>query len=278
MVYTCAQKLDIAKKWYHILGFSNAFDAEFDVILNATDVSDLSNFSAYDYKNNIPQKNLIACLYFCEKLQEDYQNREISQEILIDSLQDLVLWNQSYYDIHGKMGLTEFPWIDRTFYMQIFRLGRLQFCMFDSEFTIEELGIKQGEPVLEVHIPRGGPLTKEACEDSFAQAKAFFDTYYPNFPHQFCTCHSWLLDDTLLPLLGEHSNVANFQKFFKIVQKDVSDDVLKFTFLWNTTRENVQSCEPNSSFSKKLKERAILKDTFYVGLGFKYLDKETEHE
>jgi hypothetical protein len=259
------------EKWYKKLGFSNAYDLDFLAILKNTDLSDLSDFSSYDYKHNTPQKNLLACLYFCENLEKEYEKRGIDKQILIDSLQDLVLWNDSYFAIHNQMGLTEFPWLDRTFLLQIFRLGRLQFCMFESDFTIEKIGVKKGERVLEVHIPRGAPLKKEECEKSFAMAKAFFKQYYPDFPIEYCICHSWLLDDSLLPILGENSNVANFQTFFEIVQKDISDAVLRFTFLWNTTRENVANATPTSNFSVKLKERAIVGDTFFEALGVKKL-------
>ena len=265
------QKEQVAEKWYKKLGFSSSLDTEFYSILSQTDLSDVTYFSCYDYKNNTPQKNLIACLYFCENLEKQYENRGISKEILIDSLQDLVLWNDAYFAIHHQMGLAEFPWLDRTFLMQIFRLGRLQFCMFESEFDIPKIGVKTGDPVLEVHIPRGGALSQSECEHSFARAKEFFSKYYPEFPIEYCICHSWLLDDSLLPILGENSNVANFQNFFDIVKKDVSDAVLKFTFLWNTTRETVGQATPTSRFSAKLKERALAGDTFFEALGFKKL-------
>lgn len=265
------EKLQIIENWYKELLFDKAYDKLFYTHLNHIDISDITDFPSYDYKNNSPQKNLLACLYFCEDLKTKYEEKGIEKSILMDSLQDIVLWNKSYYDVHGDIGLTEFPWLDRTFLMQIFRLGRLQFSMFPSEFDIEELNVKIDEPVLEVHIPRGGALRYEECERSFEEAKAFFKKYYPDFPQEWCICHSWLLDETMLPILGEHSNVAKFQTFFKKVQRNVSDSVLKFSFLWNTTRENVKDCEPTSGFAKRLKDRALLGEIFYEVLGIRKL-------
>ena len=155
--------------------------------------------------------------------------------------------------------------------MQIFRLGRLQFSMFPSEFDIGELKIKVNDPVLEVHIPRGGPLLYEECEKSFNFAKEFFKRYYPDFPQEWCICHSWLLDETLLPLLGEGANIAKFQKFFTPVQRDKSDDAIRFTFLWNSTRENIDKCAPASSFAKRLKESVMKGTEFYDVVGIKKL-------
>lgn len=265
-------KKEIIKKWYSILGFSNVYDEKFYSYLATIDVEDLSDFQSYNYQINTPQKNLLACLYFCEALEREYEKRDISKEILIDSLQDVVLWNQSYYNVHGDIGLTEFPWIDRTFLMQIFRLGRLQFSMFPSEFNIEELGVKVNDPVLEVHIPRGKALLYEECEQSFKAAKDFFAKYYPEFPQEWCICHSWLLDETMLPLMGENSNIAKFQTFFTPSQRNESDSAIRFTFLWNTTRENLKDAEPQSSFAKRLKESVLNENrTLYEVLGLKKL-------
>lgn len=265
-------KQEIIQKWYKELDFSPLYTEEFYKCLQNVDVSDLTDFSSYDYKNNSSQKNLLACLYFCEQLEKEYQQVGIPRQILLDSLQDLVLWNDTYYQVHNSIGLTEFPWIDRTFLMQIFRLGRLQFSMFSSEFDIAQLGVKVGEPVLEVHIPAGKALDYDACCDSFAQAKSFFKKYYPEFPQEWCMCHSWLLDETILPLLGEKSNVAKFQTFFTPIAKNESDSAIRFTFFWNTTRENLKNAEPKSSFAKRLKE-SVLKENrkLYEVLGIKKL-------
>ena len=272
MCNTKNERLEIIKKWYKALSYDKKYDERFFYILKETDVSDFSSFFVYDYKKNTPQKNLLACLYFCEELEKEYEKRGISKKILMDTLQDIVLWNDSYFNVYGELGLTEFPWIDRTFLMQIFRLGRLQFSMFPSEFNIEELGVKVDEPVLEVHIPRGAPLHYEDCEKSFEEAKIFFRKYYPEFPQQWCICHSWLLDESILPLVGEKSNISKFQTFFTPVQKNQSDSVIRFSFLWNTTRENIKDAIPTSGFAKRLKESILQENrVFYEVLGIRKL-------
>ena len=261
----------IAKKWYQKLGFDEKYDEEFYTELKKGDLSALTVFPEYDYKNNTPVQNLLACLYFCEALEKEYEKRDICERILIDSLQDLVLWNDSYYEVHGKIGLTEFPWIDRNFLLQIFRLGRLQFCMFPSFKDIPEIGVKEGEPLIEVHIPKGKPLKEEDCLDSFAQAKAFFPKYFPDFPQEWCICFSWMLDESILPLLGENSNIAKFQKQFQIIWKTEADDAIRFTFPWDTTRENLAEREPKSGLARRIKERALAGGVFYETLGIRKL-------
>ena len=263
---------EIISKWYRKLKFSSCYDEEFYLCLNKIDLQDLSTFKSYDYKNNTPQKNLLACLYFCEELEKEYQKAGILESILLDSLQDLVLWNEKYYELNNEIGLTELPWISRTFLMQIFRLGRLQFSMFPSEFDVAELGIKVNDPVLEVHIPSGEPLLYDECLKSFEQAKSFFKKYYPKYPTEWCLCHSWLLDETLLQIIGSNSNVAKFQTLFKIVNKNEADSVLRYLFLWNTTRENLESVVPKSGFAKRLQESVLHENRkLYEALGIRKL-------
>ena len=146
---------DIIGKWYKRIGFPEHYDEEFFQCLEETDLSDLTVYSSYETSENTPQKNLLACRFLCEDLEEQYAKKGISQDILIATLNDLVIWNDSYYLINGVIGVDEFPWLNRMYEMTIFRLGRLQFSMFPSGSEIEEIGIHKGEPVLEVHIPRG---------------------------------------------------------------------------------------------------------------------------
>ena len=258
---------DVIVKWYKKLSFEKEYDELFYRVLEDTDVSDLTDFQSYDTKKNTPQKNLLACLYFCEALEKEYEKRGIPQRVLLDSLKDLVLWNTTYYQMYQDVGLSEFPWLNRTFLLQIFRLGRLQFCMFPSDFDIAQKQVKKGDLILEVHIPAGEPLDFDACKTSFAQVKPFFKKYFPEMNCGWGLCNSWLLDETLLPLLGEKSNVAKFQTFFKPIAKIQSDDAIKFTFLWNTTRENLKDAEPKSGFAKRLKECALTGQVFYEVLG-----------
>jgi hypothetical protein len=143
--------------------------------------------------------------------------------------------------------------------------------MFPAEHDIEEISVKEGDPIIEVHIPAAAPLRYEDCEDSFETAKVFFEEFYPDYPRAWCTCHSWLLDDGILALLGEKSNIAKFQTFFAPVRSDVSDAVLRYTFKWNTTRETLKECVAESGFVKRLKDAAINGQEFHEVLGIRKL-------
>lgn len=262
---------EIVEKQYALLGFDPSCDGEFQAVLSAADLSFLTDFSAYDPKAHTAADNLIACLYFAKELEQKYREKGIGRAILTDTLHDLVIWNDSHFRIHGHIGLDEFPWLSLPFDMKIFRLGRLQYEMSSADFDIEEAGLHIGDPLLQVHIPRGGPLTEDECLGSLAQVKPFFKTFYPDFPSDICVCHSWLLDETLDPLLGSSSNIRSFRKLFRPVSRNRSDAVLRYTFRWDATRENVGKFKPSSGFAARLRDAVADGRDFYEVSGFRPL-------
>ncbi|HUX22195.1 MAG TPA: acyltransferase domain-containing protein [Spirochaetia bacterium] len=72
--------------------------------------------------------------------------------------------------------------------------------------------LEANSPVLEVHIPEGGSIRPEACEDSFNRALEFFSAYFPERPFRAFTCESWFLGRDLLDLLPEASNILRFSR------------------------------------------------------------------
>ena len=168
----------------------------------------------------------------------------------------------------GRLYLGEINWLKRHLGMRLFKLGRLQFCMASSEFAIEEKGLRQGDTVVEVHIPEGEPLSTEACLASLGLAREFFARYYPDFSYGLFTCHSWLLDTSLRELLPENSNILRFASLFKIVRQDTSDALLGYLFEWGASREDLERHTPTSSLSCKVKAAAMAGRAFYESLGY----------
>ena len=110
--------------------------------------------------------------------------------------------------------MVEARWYERLYEMKVFRLGRLEFEKIILEEDIQYSGgvVKKGAKVIGVHIPEGGPLLPEACDESFALAEKFFPEEYKLY-----TCSSWLTSPALYELLDETSNILKFQKRFEIL-------------------------------------------------------------
>lgn len=83
-------------------------------------------------------------------------------------------------------------------------------------------------PVLGVHIPSAGPfhgpLTPEACEESFRAAVPFFREHFPEHAFRGFTCKSWLLDHQLARYLPASSNIVAFQRRFHLAPLRAATD------------------------------------------------------
>ena len=83
-------------------------------------------------------------------------------------------------------------------------------------------------PVLGVHIPSAGPfhgpMSPEACEESFREAVPFFRAHFPEHRFRGFTCKSWLLDRQLARYLPASSNIVLFQRRFHLAPLQAATD------------------------------------------------------
>jgi hypothetical protein len=131
--------------------------------------------------------------------------------------------------LFGDGGLRTSGWLTLHFRGAIYQLGRLQFHRLNERSAHS---FRTGDPALGVHIPESGPLTPEACDDSFARAEAFFARHFPETPTRLAICASWLLDPQLADYLDPTSNIVRFQRRFELVGDGHDGDaaVLRFVF------------------------------------------------
>lgn len=258
---------EIIEKWYRRLNFPQEYDAQFRQALDTIPIQ--PGFTIEDYDLDCPdgKRNLLSFLYLCEGLEEQYREKGISGEILLDTLRDIVIWTRNWTQIRGELCLFELAWLARILRMKLFTLGRLQFYMAPCRADLPTYGIAQGDPVMEIHIPRGGKLDPEAVEDSFVRSVAFFARYYPDFSYPVYTCASWLLDDGLQAYLPERSNILAFARRFDVVGAREDDAILRFLFPWDTDREKLPGLSCSTAFTRAIKDAALDGAKFYVAMG-----------
>ncbi len=80
-----------------------------------------------------------------------------------------------------------------------------------------ELVLKQGDNVLAMHIPSGGGMTPEACQDAFRQGKEFFATHFPQQTPKAITCASWIFNTQLQEILPAESNLCRLQRLVHLL-------------------------------------------------------------
>ena len=66
--------------------------------------------------------------------------------------------------------------------------------------------------VLQMHIPGGGGMTPERCEDTLRGAVEFFSRHFPYRPFAGIACRSWIFNTQLQQILPPTANLVRFQR------------------------------------------------------------------
>lgn len=174
-----------------------------------------------------PKKNAAFCLAFCllraEQAYAEYCEKGLPERVYYDSMRDIAVWANTLYRETGMYGVREMDWLRHTLYLNLFRIGRLQYQFFTMDTHIfpasERQGVpfSNGAPVLHIHIPEGEPLTLSACRASVASAQRFFAAYFPEYAYCGFVCDSWLLDANNALFMRENSNILQFRSLFDTV-------------------------------------------------------------
>jgi len=260
----------VAWEWYERLLFPDDWKEEFKrLLLEEEDLREIS-FANYDLVSNAnkPGKNLIMFLYFCRELEKRYQEAGIPSEILLYTIEDFVISVQRNRILTGKIGIVRAEPLKNHLNMSLFRLGRLQFCMTGAVIDMPDKGIVKGDPVLDVHIPKGEALSEEGCVRAFREAECFFATYFPQYSYRYYTCFSWVLDENLRLFLKPESNILRFQNYFEPVYKRPQDSILQFMFKYGLEdRKELEYLPAETEFAKRVKDYALAGGIFYNVLG-----------
>lgn len=163
---------------------------------------------------NIYELYLAVYLMFSERTLEIYREKGIDEQIFFDTMLDFPVWVNVCRRDFGIWGLMEHGWISNHLRVTLFRLGRLQFEVityrYDNPYTRNGVTIKNGDPIINIHVPEGGPIPYDMRIDSYRRACKFFGL-------QWFTCGSWLLWDKHRDFLPETSNIISFMNDFDII-------------------------------------------------------------
>jgi hypothetical protein len=159
-----------------------------------------------------------------------YEQKGISHEIFLDTMYDLKAKLMECYQLHEVWGTEVFWWEIDLFNLSLIALGRLQFEVieYEGEYEGEMYNLKNGDKVLNMHIPSGKPLDCKECKESFKKAAEFYKEYFVDRPVAF-VCMSWLLYPAHREFLPENSNILKFMDFFHIVSWKKREDK---RYLW----------------------------------------------
>lgn len=120
---------------------------------------------------------------------------------------------------------------------------------------------KPNDNGLKVHIPYGGRLTKEDCEDSYTRAKEVFERCYTEIKfkgfHLFC----WMLSPDLRDILKPHSNIIEFQnKYTVFPAKDNAVDAIMYVYgikEEDVRKVNIEDLPEGNSLQTGIKKKLL---------------------
>jgi hypothetical protein len=216
-----------------------------------------------------PKISLAAFLQTLPDIRRYHAERGIGDEISWATLADLGRQLNVHRRTNGDFGLETHWWMTIHWVGAIYALGRLQFLLHQVPEKNPVPGTEPGEWVIGVHIPETGPLTPEAVDDSFAQAREFFPRHFPEYPVRTATLGSWLIDPYLLDQLPQDSNMVRFGRRFTPYGEPVDSQgsAIFFTFRSHDL-ENLDKYPRDTSLQRLVLERIEAGGTWQTAFGY----------
>lgn len=148
---------------------------------------------------------------------EKYSEKGIEVDIFYHTMSCFREAMDESYAIDGAWSFDGADWCRHHIAGNLYRLGTLEFEMaYLDQKSAGACGLKEGEPVLSVHIQTGSDISRHAVDGSYRLAREFFPKYFPDFICKWFYCSTWLLDPVLKKLLPEGSRILDFQSDYDV--------------------------------------------------------------
>lgn len=195
------------------------------------------------------------CLAVLPAVRRYHADHGVSDKISWATLQSLGSELSKARELAGVSGLGATWGMPRNFGGTSFRLGRLWFDRARPQPDPPDHAVLgPGQSGLNTHVPAGGPLDPDSCDESFARAQEFFPGRFPEQVAGF-GCHSWLMDDQLQSYLPESSNIIRFQRrFTRFIDREQAD----WAVLENLFRRKYEGSQVPVALLDELPQRTTL--------------------
>ena len=160
---------------------------------------------------------LLLFLLLCPHLEALYRQKGLPAEWFSGVARDLRSKLNECYAVRGIWGSFVADWFVRFFAVDRFVLGRLQYELIaiPAEYCPAGFSHMAGAPAVNIHIPSGAPLLREAVRASMASAARLYADRFPDGNVLFI-CHSWLLFPGHLEMLPAESGIRQFMEEFTL--------------------------------------------------------------
>lgn len=130
-----------------------------------------------------------------------------------------------------------------------------------------ELVLREGDQVLDVHIPEGQKMDHELCWESYTRACDFKFPAQHDGRFRAFVCSSWLLSSQLAAMLPESSNIVKFQRDYHRVPA-LSDDTQLLERVFGCKREELPHAPRNTKLQQLVYDYLMTGQSICGGTGF----------
>lgn len=253
-IYQIIKEYDETTEKYKSCDMSYLIEKISPDILNEACKCIEKGYEADSYIQNLSDELIAVVLVsMLDFLKKSYEKEKIDEKVFFQTISDLIFRISDYKLRNGKYGLEGFEgkWLIRMFYLNIFKLGSLQFET--ARINLKELNINNNdlgefediinEEVIMVHIMENEDISYESCVKSFGLADEFFSNEY-----KYCACYSWLLYENMKKILAPSSKILQFQSFFEIITNIDDPSMTKERVYKNYDKNNETSLQQNLRF------------------------------
>lgn len=241
--------------------------------LNKEQVEALSESCVKSGFNILKTKNrfirLAVILNLAVRVKEKYDEYGIDEKIYYDTMFDIRIWCERC----GNRGLENYGWLKNHVSFELFRLGRLQFQLYECKnktLLYKKLPFGYGEKLVYIHIPEGEKLQKDKCIDAIEKSKEFFGEYFSEYDYGYYFCESWLLFEGNRNFMSQNSNIVNFMSLFNICYS-VKVDKQAIERIYGKRRLFIKNYPEDTSLQKQAK--AYMKSGNLLGIGIGVIKK-----
>lgn len=253
-IYQIIKEYDETTEKYKSYDMSYLIEKISPDILNEACKCIEKGYEADSYIQNLSDELIAVVLVsMLDFLKKSYEKEKIDEKVFFQTISDLIFRISDYKLRNGKYGLEGFEgkWLIRMFYLNIFKLGSLQFET--ARINLKELNINNNdlgefediinEEVIMVHIMENEDISYESCVKSFGLADEFFSNEY-----KYYACYSWLLYENMKKILAPSSKILQFQSFFEIITNIDDSSMAKERVYKNYDKNNETSLQQNLRF------------------------------
>ena len=123
-----------------------------------------------------------------------------------------------------------------------------------SEWSVK---LTYGDKLVGLHIPPDEPFDHDIVEDTLRLSREFMEKCYPEYHYKAFFCGSWLLDHSLIDLLGRDANISKFSaRFTTFGVKSAGLSPLNFVFLLPRDTK-IEDLPENSRLQRILKKHYL---------------------